>query len=73
MENKIPTLTLPEEEINSLMAGFKGSMRASHRRMGLPGLDTIYFNWQCLFAKAVIYKAEGLQFELRQRRVPQDK
>ena len=56
----------PEEEIRGFMAGFKGSMRAAHRRLGLPGLDTIYFNWQCLFAKAVIYKAEGLQFELRQ-------
>lgn len=55
-----------EEEIRGYMGGFKGSMRAAHRRMGLPGLDTIYFNWQCLFAKAVIYKAEGLQFELRQ-------
>lgn len=56
----------PEEEIRSLMSGFKGSMRNAERRMGLPGLDTVYFNWQCLFAKAVIYKAEGLQFELRQ-------
>ena len=56
----------PEEEVRKMMAGFKGSMRAAHRRMGLPGLDTIYFNWQCLFAKAVIYKAEGLQFELKQ-------
>lgn len=56
----------PEDEIRGFMSGFKGSMRAAHRRMGLPGLDTIYFNWQCLFAKAVIYKAEGLQFELRQ-------
>ena len=56
----------PEEEIRSMMAGFKGSMRNGEKRMGLPGLDTVYFNWQCLFAKAVIYKAEGLQFELRQ-------
>ena len=56
----------PEEEIRSLMAGFKGSMRNGQRRMGIPGLDTVYFNWQCLFAKAVIFKAEGLQFELRQ-------
>ena len=56
----------PEEEIRSFMAGFKGSMRATERRIGLPGLDGVYFNWQCLFAKAVIYKAEGLQFELRQ-------
>ena len=56
----------PEDEIRRFMAGFKGSMRAAERRIGLPGLDTVYFNWQCLFAKAVIYKAEGLQFELRQ-------
>ena len=56
----------PEEEIRSFMSGFKGSMRATERRIGLPGLDTIYFNWQCLYAKAVLYKAEGLQFELRQ-------
>ena len=56
----------PEEEIRGFTSGFKGSMRAAHRRMGIPGLDTVYFNWQCLFAKAVIFKAEGLQFELRQ-------
>lgn len=56
----------PEDEIRGFMAGFKSSMRAAERRMGLPGLDTVYFNWQCLFAKAVIFKAEGLQFELRQ-------
>ena len=30
----------PEEEVRKMMAGFKGSMRAAHRRMGLPGLDT---------------------------------
>lgn len=55
-----------EEEILKLMASFKGSIRVVKRTTGMPGLNTVYFNWQLLFAKAVIYKAEGLQFELRQ-------
>lgn len=56
----------PEDEIRALMGGFKGSMRIVQRNTGMPGLNTVYYNWQLLFAKAVIYKAEGLQFELRQ-------
>lgn len=56
----------PEEEIVRLMQSFKDSMRVVKRTTGMPGLDTVYFNWQLLFAKAVIFKAGGLQFELRQ-------
>lgn len=56
----------PEEEVRRLMQSFKSSMRVVKRTTGMPGFNTVYFNWQLLFAKAVIFKAEGLQFELRQ-------
>lgn len=56
----------PEEEIMKLMQSFKGSMRVVKRTTGMPGFNSVYYNWQLLFAKAVIFKAEGLQFELRQ-------
>lgn len=56
----------PEEEILRMMQSFKSSMRVVKRTTGIPGFNTVYFNWQLLFAKAVIFTAEGLQFELRQ-------
>ena len=56
----------PEEEVVSMMQSFKGSMRVVKRTTGMPGFNSVYYNWQLVYAKAVLFKAEGLQFELRQ-------
>lgn len=53
------------EQVTSMMGCYRSSLKIIKRRTGIPGMDKIYYNWDMLFTKARIFKAAGLQFELR--------
>ena len=55
-----------EQEIKKLMYGFQDGIRLVKLHTGMPGVDAVYYHWLMLFAKAMIFQNEGLQFELRQ-------
>ena len=59
-----------EKEIKDLMFGFQDGIRLVQLHTGMPGVDATYYDWLMLFAKAMIFQNEGLQFELRQ--LPED-
>lgn len=53
------------EQVESLMSCYKSALSIVKHRTGLPGLNKTYYNWDINFTKCRIFKAEGLQFELR--------
>lgn len=53
------------EEVASLMRSYQGAFKIVKHRTGIPGMDKTYYNWDMLFTKARIFRAEGLQCELR--------
>lgn len=55
-----------EQEIKKLMYGFQDGIRLVKLHNGMPGVDAVYYHWLMLFAKAMIFQNDGLQFELRQ-------
>ena len=54
-----------EEEMTDLISVYKRSIRTVESYTGLPGIDSLYYRWSSHFVKAMIFKTEGLQFELR--------
>lgn len=53
------------EQVEQLMSCYKGSFTIVKHYTGMPGLNKTYYNWDMTFTKCRIFKAEGLQFELR--------
>lgn len=53
-------------EVKRLLMGYYAGMEIVHHRTGMPGVNKVYYNWLMTFAKARIYRTEGLQFELKQ-------
>lgn len=56
----------PEEQIRNWIGAYKSGMSIVEYRTGKPGLNRLYYNWLNLFAKAMIFSVEGLQFELKE-------
>lgn len=54
-----------EEEIARIVRAYAGGLRTVKQHTGLHGINSLYFWWQMLFAKAVIFYSNDLQFELR--------
>ena len=54
-----------EETIRMLMGTAAGCIRTIHQRTGKPGLNTGYYKWFCIYAKALIFKLAGFNFELK--------
>lgn len=55
-----------DKESCSLLDSYKRSLGIVEKLQGRPGYNTVYFRWQSIFAKAAIFEAEGMQFELFQ-------
>lgn len=54
-----------EDEIAQLVKDYAGGIRIVQAQTGLPGINWLYYYWLTLYAKAMIFNTEGLQFELR--------
>ena len=54
-----------EDEIPRIVKAYAGGMRIVKSHTGFAGINFLYFWWQMLFAKAAIFYANNLQFELR--------
>lgn len=54
-----------EAEIAELMKGYASGIRIVQDQTGMPGINWLYYYWLTLYAKAMIFNTEGLQFELR--------
>lgn len=55
-----------EEEIARIVKAYAGGLRIVKQHTGMHGINALYFWWQMLFAKAVIFYSNNLQFELRE-------
>lgn len=53
------------EEIDRINGGYAAGMRTVCGQTGMPGVNALYYWWLNIFAKAVIFITNGLQFELR--------
>lgn len=53
------------EELEERISAYQSGISAVERRTGKPGIDKTYFHWLMLFAKARIFKTQGVQFEMR--------
>lgn len=54
-----------EAQIQTLMMGYAGGIRIVEAQTGMPGINWLYYHWLNLYAKAMIFNTEGLQFEIR--------
>jgi hypothetical protein len=55
-----------ETEVLGLFATFRGSLRKVEKLTGIIGLNQTYYSWLNNFTKAVIFKTEGFQFEIKE-------
>lgn len=53
------------EEIDRVTRGYVSGLRTVCGQTGMPGVNALYYWWLNIFAKAVIFITNGLQFELR--------
>ena len=58
-------LGFSEEELADLLGAWKISLQIVRSRTGRPGINKAYYNWMVHFAKARIFKVNGLQFEVK--------
>ena len=56
---------LDETVILQTVRAYQGSMAVVEGRTGRPGIDKTYYNWLCLYAKALIFNFGGFNFEVR--------
>lgn len=54
-----------DEEVLDLIKVYRGSLATVEEHTGLPGTNALYYGWDSHFAKNQIFKAGGLQFEMR--------
>lgn len=54
-----------KDEIDQLVKSYAGGIRVVQDQTGMPGINWLYYHWLTLYVKAMIFKTEGLQFELR--------
>lgn len=54
-----------EGEIYAINRGYASGIRTVCGQTGMPGINALYYWWLNIFAKAVIFETNGLQFELR--------
>lgn len=54
-----------DETIRGLMRTAGNCIRTTHQRTGKPGLSTGYYKWFCIYAKAMLFKLAGFNFELK--------
>lgn len=54
-----------QEELAERISAYQSGIAVVERRTGWPGIDKTYFHWLMLFAKARIFKTQGIQFEMR--------
>lgn len=55
-----------EEEVLALFATFRGSLRKVEKLTGIVGVNQTYYSWLNNFTKAVIFRTEGFQFEIKE-------
>ena len=44
---------------------YGGCIKSVYNLTGRPGINRLYYNWLCLYAKSVIFNVAGFNFELR--------
>ena len=54
-----------ESVIRQTLGGYRNSIAVVEGRTGRPGIDKTYYNWLCLYAKALIFNYGGFNFEIR--------
>lgn len=54
-----------EEELAERISAYRNGIATVEARTGEPGIDKVYYHWLMLFAKARIFKTQGVQFEMR--------
>lgn len=52
------------QELDVLLTAYKGGIRIVESQTGRPGINQAYYDWLTIFAKAEIFYALGLQFQL---------
>lgn len=51
--------------IRQTLGAYQKSVAITEDRTGRPGIDRTYYNWLCLYAKALIFHYGGFNFEIR--------
>lgn len=54
-----------KDEIDEIVKSYANGIRTVQNQTGMPGINWLYYYWLTLYVKAMIFKTEGLQFELR--------
>lgn len=54
-----------DTELKDLLNCYVNGIRIVKRQTGYPGINKSYYDWCSIFAKAMIFKTDGLQFELQ--------
>lgn len=56
---------LPEEDIRRMIGTYKASISAVRQRTGRPGIDKTYYSWLCIYIKAMIFRYDGFNYEIK--------
>ena len=54
-----------DKTIYDLLRTYQGGIRTVHKRVGRPGLNRMYYNWNCLYTKAMLFRYGGFNFEVK--------